>query len=100
MGQSPMMKAVYEFIATAGPSDRPVLILGPSGAEDLPRTIRTNGGNFGEVDIYDKELDAFRKSLFERILTQAGGNLLDAARRLGLHPTYFARLCRDLNVKS
>ena len=68
--------------------------------EDLPKTLRTNNPDPGETDVYDKELDAFRKSLFERVLQQARGNRLDAARRLGLHPTYFARLCRDLNVKS
>jgi DNA-binding NtrC family response regulator len=52
---------------------------------DLPRTISKNGADFGEGDLYEKELNAFKKSLFESVLV--GGSRLEAARRLGLYPT-------------
>jgi transcriptional regulator with GAF, ATPase, and Fis domain len=45
------------------------------------------------------ELNACKKTIIERALQKTGGNRAEAARLLELHPTYFSKLCRDLNMK-
>jgi hypothetical protein len=40
-----------------------------------------------------------QEAILERALREAGGNRQKAALLLGLHPTYFAALCKELNVK-
>jgi DNA-binding NtrC family response regulator len=71
-------------------------------SEDLPQKVRTcldsEDSERGESGLYDREFDAFQKSLFERIIKEAGGNRAEAARRFGFHPTWFRRRCRELNL--
>ncbi|HEY2383840.1 MAG TPA: sigma 54-interacting transcriptional regulator [Terriglobia bacterium] len=69
--------------------------------EDLPKEVRApsdstaaHGGT-----LYDREFDAFQKSLFERILRETGRNRAEAARRLGWHPTSFRRRCGELGLE-
>jgi Nif-specific regulatory protein len=67
--------------------------------EDFPKTILAGASDLGGVDLYDKELDDFRRKLFERVLRETNGDHRKAADRLALNPRYFAALCRELNVK-
>jgi len=39
------------------------------------------------------------ESIAERALEKTGANRNEAARLPGLHPTYFALLCKQLNVR-
>jgi len=69
--------------------------------EDLPETVvdreateATNGGLF-----HDGVRDAKRR-LILMALGETNGNHQEAARRLGLNPTYLSRLIRNLNLKA
>ncbi len=67
--------------------------------EDLPKALRPEISEPGQDDTYDDEFEKFQKSLFERRLQLSRGDHAEAARGLDLHPKYFRRRCRALNVK-
>jgi hypothetical protein len=46
---------------------------------------------------WDKEVAACKKSIMERALRKTGGNRAEAGRMLGLHPTYFSKICKELD---
>ena len=67
--------------------------------DDLPKEVRSRSDS-AEVSgtLYDREIAAFQKSLFERIIRETAGNRAEAARRLGWHPTSFRRRCSELGI--
>src|SRR5262249_9872029 len=67
--------------------------------EDLPKQIRppSDPADDGK-GVYEREFDAFQKSLFERILRDTRGNRAEAARRLGWHQVSFRRRCSELGL--
>jgi DNA-binding NtrC family response regulator len=66
--------------------------------DDLPKDITARLGEPDEVGRWNQELNLSRKRILERALNEAGGNRQKAAQLLGLHPTYFAALCKELNA--
>jgi DNA-binding NtrC family response regulator len=68
--------------------------------DDLPREIVARDGEPDQVGRWNQELNLSKKRILERALQETGGNRQKAAQLLGLHPTYFAALCKELNVKS
>ena len=67
--------------------------------EDLPKALRPEKSELAEHDTYDDEFEKFQKSLFGKRLQLNRGNHAEAARGLDLHPKYFRRRCRALDVK-
>src|SRR3989441_3391699 len=67
--------------------------------EELPKAITAGTPEEAELDVWTTEVNACKKAIIERALQKTGGNRIEAARLLGLHPTYFRRLCVELNVK-
>jgi DNA-binding NtrC family response regulator len=68
--------------------------------EDLPKEIRASSDSAGSSDgnLYEREFEAFQKSLFQRMLRETGGNRAEAARRLGWHQNSFRRRCGELDL--
>ena len=67
--------------------------------EELPKSLRAQNDGTSKIGAYDAEFDAFRKSLFERVLEETNWNFPLAAERLDLNVKYFYQLCKDLNIK-
>jgi DNA-binding NtrC family response regulator len=69
--------------------------------EDLPETIleRDAPECAGESGYQDAVRDAKRRVILQA-LGEAEGSHQEAARRLGLNPTYLSRLIRNLNLKA
>ena len=67
--------------------------------EDLPKALRPEKSELAEHDTYDDEFEKFQKSLFGKRLQLNRGDHAEAARGLDLHPKYFRRRCRALDVK-
>jgi two-component system response regulator HydG len=67
--------------------------------EDLPASMTAAPQQPAQLAQWDVELNACRKAIIERALQKTGGNRTEAARVLELHPTYFSKLCKDLNMK-
>ena len=51
------------------------------------------------ADLFISALKKTKKELILAAVKQAGGNHAEAAKLLGLHPTYLSRLIRNLNLK-
>jgi transcriptional regulator with GAF, ATPase, and Fis domain len=68
--------------------------------EDLPENIveATASETAGEAKFYDV-LRKTKKQLLQDALNQAGGDYHEAAKLLGVHPSYMYRLMRTLNVR-
>lgn len=49
--------------------------------------------------LYYELVDAFKRDLIKRVVTECGGNRTEAAEALGLQRTYLLTLIRDLPVK-
>jgi DNA-binding NtrC family response regulator len=62
----------------------------------LPKEIIPAAGLPTEGRLYEREFEAFQRSLFDRTLRETGGNKAEAARRLGWHPVAFRRRCTEL----
>ena len=69
--------------------------------EDLPAEVRACSDSKDPANgtWYEREFIAFQTSLFGRAVRESSGNQSEAARRLGLHPTYVRRRCGELGVK-
>ena len=67
--------------------------------EDLDITTPSNDRDGDEIDV-EEELKAFKTALYERVLIKTKGNRKEAARICNAHPTYFAAVCKELNVKA
>jgi DNA-binding NtrC family response regulator len=68
------------------------------GPEDLPKAIIGENPETGEINL-ETEMNACKKSVWERALQKTNGDRNEAARILGVHPTYFAFVCKQLNVR-
>ncbi|HEY2382438.1 MAG TPA: helix-turn-helix domain-containing protein [Terriglobia bacterium] len=68
------------------------------GREDLPDDIAgaAKPPNLGR---WETEVAAAKKKILERAMKETGGNRAEAAKLLNLHPTYFASLCKQFDVK-
>jgi DNA-binding NtrC family response regulator len=68
--------------------------------QDLPKEIRASSDPAAATDgtLYEREFEAFQKSLFARMLRETGGNRAEAARRLGWHQNSFRRRCGELGL--
>ena len=67
--------------------------------EDLPKEIRaSDSADSSDGTLYEREFEAFQKSLFQRMLRETGGNRAEAARRLGWHQNSFRRRCGELDL--
>jgi transcriptional regulator with GAF, ATPase, and Fis domain len=67
---------------------------------DLPDTlIDADQSEETAMPKYHFSLKETKKQLILAAVKQAGGNHAEAARLLGLHPTYFSRLIRNLDLK-
>jgi DNA-binding NtrC family response regulator len=69
-------------------------------ARDLPARIALSKASaFAPKLSYRKSLEACKREVIRRALSQNGGNRLAAARALGLHEKYFATLIRTLRIQ-
>jgi transcriptional regulator with GAF, ATPase, and Fis domain len=55
--------------------------------------------NSSELGQWATEVNAFKRALIKKALHLTGGNQAEAGRLLGLHPVYFSKVCKELNVK-
>ena len=68
----------------------PAIALGVSPyvqPEDLPKAITLESAEVAEVNVWDKELNAAKKSIAERALRKTGGNRKEAACLACIRPT-------------
>jgi DNA-binding NtrC family response regulator len=69
-------------------------------ARDLPaRIARSEEWSSAPNLSYRTELEACKREIIRRALSQNGGNRLGAARALGLHEKYLATLIRSLGIQ-
>jgi transcriptional regulator with PAS, ATPase and Fis domain len=69
-------------------------------AEDLPAYIvRANTPSTTEAG-YHQSVREFKRTLITGALSDAAGNQTEAAKQLGLNPTYLSRLIKNLRVKT
>jgi transcriptional regulator with GAF, ATPase, and Fis domain len=68
--------------------------------EDLPENIveAASSENVAEAKFYEV-LQRTKKQLLQDALNQAAGDYHEAAKLLGVHPSYMYRLMRSLNIK-
>jgi two-component system, NtrC family, response regulator AtoC len=78
-----------------------VLGQGPEIApHDLPaRIVAVRSESSSEGISYREAMDAYRRQLVMRALSQTQGNRAAAARALGLHEKYFLRLLKSLEIR-
>jgi DNA-binding NtrC family response regulator len=77
-----------------------VLGQGPKlAAEDLPATIASADAQVTSSGLsYGENIEAYRKQLILKALSQAHGNRAAAAKALGLQRTYLSRLIKTLRI--
>lgn len=66
--------------------------------EDLPENILEAAETFGGAANpagYHEGVKLAKTRLIENAIAQAGGSHVEAARLLGLHPTYLSRMIRN-----
>ncbi|MBI1949764.1 MAG: sigma 54-interacting transcriptional regulator [Acidobacteria bacterium] len=68
--------------------------------EDLPESVLEAGPRQGapSTRYHDAVLEV-KKDLILKAFKEAGGNYVDTARRLDVHPNYLHRLVRNMNLK-
>jgi DNA-binding NtrC family response regulator len=69
--------------------------------EELPKEVEACCGSESkpsEPGIYQKELAAFQRLLFKRLLQENQGDYVKAAEQLAFNPKYFRDRCRKLNL--
>jgi Nif-specific regulatory protein len=66
--------------------------------EDLPEELGVTERQTGSY--YHDALRDMKKELIVKAVKQAGGNITEAARLLGVHPNYLHRLIRNLNIRA
>ena len=80
------------------------LVLGSTDSilpDDLPETVLEAGSPGPSTnDSYHGSIKEAKKELILRALQQAGGNYVEAAKSLGMHPNSLLRLVRNLDLKS
>ena len=69
--------------------------------EDLPETLVETGASSGPMPAkYHEAIRKLKKELILNALEQAGGNITEAAKLLGVHGNYLHRLMRNLDVRA
>ncbi len=80
------------------------LVLGSTDSilpDDLPETILEAGvATPAATDKYHGTIKEAKKQLVLQALQQAGGNYIEAAKALGMHPNSLLRLIRNLDLKA
>lgn len=70
-------------------------------ADDLPETIAESALPVASTNAkYHGALKETKKQIILQALQQAGGNYIDAAKILGMHPNSLLRLIRNLDLKA
>jgi transcriptional regulator with GAF, ATPase, and Fis domain len=70
-------------------------------AEDLPESILEEAAASGaSITTFYDTLRETKKRLILNALREAGGNVTEAARQLGVHPNNLHRLVRTMNIKT
>jgi hypothetical protein len=68
--------------------------------EDLPEFLLQNQSQSGlKLTDYHQAIKETKRQLVLKVLEQAHGNYINAARLLGIHPNNLHRLIRELNLK-
>jgi Nif-specific regulatory protein len=68
--------------------------------EDLPESVLEAGPSEGPpVTRYHEALLEVKKDLIRKAFKEAGGNYVETARLLDVHPNYLHRLVRNMNLK-
>jgi Nif-specific regulatory protein len=68
--------------------------------EDLPEALLEVPAGAASLDEYHAAVNEARRQIILRALDKTNGNYTQAARLLGIQPTYLHRLSRNLNLKS
>ncbi len=70
-------------------------------AEDLPEPVVEAGPPVaGSLAKYHGAIKDLKKQLVARAFQESGGNYIEAAKTLGMHPNSFLRLVRNLGLKA
>jgi Nif-specific regulatory protein len=78
------------------------LVLGASETiqpEDLPDSLAEVSGSEAESASFHGAIKELKKRLIMQSFEQAGGNYIDAAKALSIHPNSLLRLIRNLGLK-
>jgi len=67
-------------------------------AEDLPEVLLERDVNLANPTTYHDAVAQTKRQIILNAMDQAHGNFNDAAKLLGVHPTYLQRLVRNLNL--
>ena len=69
-------------------------------AEDLPETVLESAKSLGSTPAgYHDSIRSLKKQMILSALEQAGGNITEAAKALGVHANYLHRLMRNLELR-
>jgi len=69
-------------------------------AEDLPSYIVRASAPVTNDAGYHESVREFKRALITGALSEAAGSQTEAAKRLGLNPTYLSKLIKNLRVKT
>jgi transcriptional regulator with GAF, ATPase, and Fis domain len=69
-------------------------------AEDLPANIGRESAATSTAAGYHESVRELKRALITSALRETDGNQTEAAKRLGLNPTYLSRLIKNLSVKT
>ena len=78
------------------------VVLGSSDVimpEDLPEVLLEVAPGVIPLDEYHASVNEARRQIVLRVLEKTKGNMTQAARLLGIQPTYLHRLVRNLGLK-
>jgi transcriptional regulator with GAF, ATPase, and Fis domain len=78
------------------------LVLGSSDRilpEDLPAEIFESAPEESSSSNYQSVVKEQKKQVVQKAMQQSGGNYIEAAKLLGIHPNSLLRLIRNLNLK-
>ncbi|HET9792815.1 MAG TPA: sigma 54-interacting transcriptional regulator [Thermoanaerobaculia bacterium] len=78
------------------------IVLGEGDAirvEDLPESVLESSAGEASGE-YHALVASAKRDLVRKAIDDAGGNVSEAARRLGLHPNYLFRLVKNLGVRT
>jgi transcriptional regulator with GAF, ATPase, and Fis domain len=67
--------------------------------EDLPESLQEGASGEAETAKYHEAIRKLKKQLILNALEQAGGNMTEAAKGLGVHANYLHRLMRNLELR-
>ena len=68
-------------------------------AEDLPEVMLERDVNVANLNSYHGAVAQAKKQIILNAMEQTAGNFNDAAKLLGVHPTYLQRLVGNLNLR-